>query len=90
VRAEIVFDSTSHDERPAFALLSTRSTMIDFNRSADSTDQPGDGPGVGVLDGRSWRSIVSDGAVSDREYGLGERSPDHAEAPVAEDAFVVD
>lgn len=90
VSAEIVFDSTSHDERPAFALLSTRSTMIDFNRSTDSSDQSGYGPGVGALDGRSWRSIVSDGAVSDREYGLGGQRLDHAEAAVAEGDFVVD
>jgi hypothetical protein len=78
VVAEMVFDSTSHDERPAMDLLSTTHLIFDVNMAEDededgaSEDQDASTlePAGARLDGRRWRSAISDPTVPDREYGL--------------------
>jgi hypothetical protein len=103
VLAEIVVDSTSHDDDPTVEILSTTSVAMDAG-AIDSEDldalanlgevtddlptnagasgaasdepEPPAGPAWrGDLDGRSWRSLISDPLVSDREYGAGDPPP---------------
>jgi hypothetical protein len=74
VLAEIVFDSTSHDERPTVDLISAPTVALDLDMigpdvyelpAVDADPCP---PWLAWLDGRKWRSLISDPAVSDREY----------------------
>ncbi len=89
VLAEIVFDSTSHDERPAVSLLCTASVIIDSNM-VDSEEQyadsdlepPRDPVWIGSTDDRQWRSLISDPEVSDREYGEDKVDPVPPGSPV--------
>lgn len=69
VLAEVVFDSTSHDERPAVKLVSTVSATLEPDR-VESIPRDGESPpGFARTDDRRWRSMVSDPSLSDREYG---------------------
>lgn len=69
VEAEIVFDSTSHDDIPILDVVTTRSIAFDV-RSANAEEPQRDAAlYVGQLDGRRWRSLISDNTVNLREYG---------------------
>jgi hypothetical protein len=88
VLAEIVFDSTSHDERPDVSLLCTGSTMLDTKMAGRYEDDDSETLGqiwLGVLDGRKWRSLISDSKVSDREYGPDDGEPLPPGSPSAQD-----
>lgn len=69
VLAEVVFDSTSHDDVPNIDLVSTRSIALDVER-IDDEDGVEDPVAIGDADGRMWRSMISDPRVVIREYGL--------------------
>jgi hypothetical protein len=72
VVAEIVFDSSSHDERPDISLLCTPSVAIDakmLDPDEDGHREGYDPIWLAQTDGRHWRSLISDPLVSDREYG---------------------
>jgi hypothetical protein len=85
VLAEIVFDSSSHDERPDVSLLSTASLIIDTKMSGlhdGEHEEPVDMPvWFGLADGRLWRSLISDPGVSDREYGEDKADPSPPGSP---------
>ncbi len=78
VVAEVVFDSTSHDERPSVDLISTKSIIIDTNMPDDEDDGEGASEHriwMGQLDGAKWRSMISDPGVGDTEYPTVEPPP---------------
>lgn len=83
VMAEVIFDSSAHDDAPDFELISTQSATIDVEMvdseemeqlapagaEGDEAVDEGTFSWFGRTDGRKWRSLVSDPTVSDREYG---------------------
>lgn len=69
VLAEIVFDSTSHDEAPIVDLLATRSVAIDVSAAEPPDEQEADDPlWLAQTGGNMWRSLISDPTVLDDEY----------------------
>lgn len=60
VRAEIVFDSTSHDDDPSAHLAITPSTALDVGVYLRQHGQPG--PSEGLFEGQinPWESIIAD------------------------------
>lgn len=69
VIAEIVFDSTSHDEAPIPNLIATASNVIDLEASSEESADDAEVPiWLAETDGRRWRSMISDRDLNDREY----------------------
>lgn len=71
VLAEIVYDSTSHDDLPVADLVATTSVAVDVGLERLT---PGSGDAIAEGDGLPWRSMISD--LAQEEPSVGTSSAD--------------